>query len=47
MLTSFATHQYSMYGHVAQLADSEKKGIEEAGGSVDVYQYVLLPPGLC
>lgn len=29
-----------MYGHIAKLAEQEKKGIEEAGGSVDVYQYV-------
>lgn len=31
-----------MYGHIAQLAAAEKKGIEEAGGSADIYQYVLL-----
>jgi NAD(P)H dehydrogenase (quinone) len=29
-----------MYGHVAKLAEAEKKGIEEAGGSVDVFQCV-------
>jgi len=29
---------YSMYGHIHQLADAEKKGIEAAGGKVDVYQ---------
>jgi NAD(P)H dehydrogenase (quinone) len=29
---------YSMYGHIAQLAEAEKKGIEAAGGSVDIYQ---------
>ncbi|KAJ7760826.1 flavoprotein-like protein [Mycena maculata] len=29
---------YSMYGHIAKLADGVKKGIEEAGGSVTVYQ---------
>ena len=29
-----------MYGHVATLANAEKKGIEEAGGKVDVFQYV-------
>ena len=33
--------QYSMYGHIAKLAEAEKKGIEEAGGSVDVYQCVM------
>jgi len=29
---------YSMYGHIAKLAESEKAGIEEAGGKVDIYQ---------
>jgi len=29
---------YSMYGHVATLAEAEKKGIEKAGGSVDIFQ---------
>jgi len=29
---------YSMYGHIAKLAQAEKKGIESAGGSVDIYQ---------
>ncbi|KAI5776514.1 putative NADH-quinone oxidoreductase [Geopyxis carbonaria] len=29
---------YSMYGHIAQLAEAEKKGIEAAGGSADIYQ---------
>jgi len=29
---------YSMYGHIAKLAEHEKKGIEAAGGKVDVYQ---------
>lgn len=27
-----------MYGHVRQLAEAEKKGIEKAGGKVDLYQ---------
>ncbi|MCJ1373319.1 Minor allergen Alt a 7 [Loxospora ochrophaea] len=27
-----------MYGHIAQLAQAEKAGIEAAGGTVDVYQ---------
>jgi NAD(P)H dehydrogenase (quinone) len=31
---------YSMYGHVATLAEAEKKGIEQAGGVADIYQYV-------
>lgn len=30
--------QYSMYGHIKTLAEAEKKGIESAGGSVDIYQ---------
>lgn len=29
---------YSMYGHIRQLAEAEKKGIEKAGGTVDLYQ---------
>ena len=29
--------QYSLYGHIVQLAEAEKKGIEAAGGTVDVY----------
>jgi NAD(P)H dehydrogenase (quinone) len=29
---------YSMYGHIAKMAEAEKKGIEEAGGSVDIFQ---------
>ena len=28
-----------MYGHIAQLAQAEKKGIEEAGGTADLFQY--------
>lgn len=30
--------QYSTYGHIRQLVEAEKKGIEKAGGSVDVFQ---------
>jgi len=38
---------YSMYGHIKQLAEAEKKGIESAGGSVDVYQVQeTLPQGV-
>lgn len=33
-----------MYGHIQTLAAAEKQGIEDAGGSVDVYQYD--PPSL-
>ncbi|KZV63108.1 benzoquinone reductase [Peniophora sp. CONT] len=29
---------YSMYGHIAKLAEAEKAGIEAAGGSVTIYQ---------
>ncbi len=31
-----------MYGHIATLAKAEKEGIEEAGGKVDVFQYVMI-----
>lgn len=27
-----------MYGHIKQLAEAEKKGIEAAGGSADLFQ---------
>ncbi|RCK62305.1 Protoplast secreted protein 2 [Candida viswanathii] len=29
---------YSLYHHIAQLAEDEKKGIEAAGGQADIYQ---------
>jgi NAD(P)H dehydrogenase (quinone) len=29
---------YSMYGHIKTLAEAEKKGIESAGGTADLYQ---------
>ncbi|KKZ62191.1 minor allergen Alt a 7 [[Emmonsia] crescens] len=29
---------YSMYGHIQKLAEAEKRGIEAAGGTADVYQ---------
>lgn len=32
--------QYSMYGHIKQLAEAEKAGIEAAGGKADIFQYV-------
>ncbi|KAL6410046.1 Y20 protein [Ilyonectria robusta] len=36
---------YSMYGHVQQLAEAEKQGVEAAGGSADIYQIAeILPP---
>jgi NAD(P)H dehydrogenase (quinone) len=31
-----------MYGHIKQLADAEKKGIEAAGGEVTLYQYASI-----
>ncbi|KAM3446032.1 hypothetical protein MY3296_010049 [Beauveria thailandica] len=37
-MVKIAIVYYSMYGHIKQLADAEKKGIEKAGGTVDVYQ---------
>lgn len=38
--SSTNTHdsQYSTWGHIRQLAEAEKKGIEKAGGTVDLYQ---------
>ncbi|EHY54638.1 Minor allergen Alt a 7 [Exophiala dermatitidis] len=38
MAPKIAIVYYSMYGHVAKLALAEKKGIEEAGGTADLYQ---------
>ncbi|KAF8579647.1 benzoquinone reductase [Ramaria rubella] len=29
---------YSLYGHIAQLAEAEKKGIEAAGGTATIFQ---------
>ncbi|KAH9059562.1 NADH-quinone oxidoreductase [Lactarius vividus] len=29
---------YTLYGHIAKLAEAEKKGIESAGGSATIYQ---------
>ncbi|KAK3945473.1 flavoprotein-like protein [Diplogelasinospora grovesii] len=29
---------YSMYGHIRQMAEAEKAGIEKAGGTADLYQ---------
>lgn len=37
-MVKIAIVYYTMYGHVAKLAEAEKKGIESAGGKVDVYQ---------
>jgi len=38
MAPKIAIVYYSMYGHIAKLAEAEKQGIVEAGGSADVYQ---------
>ncbi|KAL1603556.1 flavodoxin-like fold protein [Paraconiothyrium brasiliense] len=38
MAPKIAIAYYSMYGHIRQLAEAEKKGIEEAGGSVTLFQ---------
>lgn len=38
MAPKIAIVYYSMYGHIAKLAEAEKKGIEAAGGSADMYQ---------
>ncbi|WBW73796.1 NAD(P)H dehydrogenase (quinone) [Schizosaccharomyces osmophilus] len=35
---TIAILMYSTYGHVAQLAEAEKKGIEAAGGKAVIYQ---------
>ena len=29
-----------MYGHIRQMAEAEKKGVEKAGFTADIYQYV-------
>lgn len=38
MAPKIAIVYYSMYGHIKHLAEAEKKGIEAAGGTADVYQ---------
>jgi NAD(P)H dehydrogenase (quinone) len=35
-----------MYGHVRQMAEAEKAGVEAAGGTADLYQYVFCCTGL-
>ncbi|KAK9370439.1 flavoprotein-like protein [Lipomyces kononenkoae] len=38
---------YSMYGHIATLAEAEKVGIEKAGGQATIYQVPeTLPPDI-
>ncbi|KAH0489302.1 hypothetical protein TgHK011_009739 [Trichoderma gracile] len=38
MAPKIAIVYYSMYGHIRQLAEAEKKGAEAAGAQVDIYQ---------
>jgi len=38
MAPRIAIIYYSMYGHIKTLAEAEKKGIEAAGGTADIYQ---------
>lgn len=38
MAPKIAIVYYSMYGHIGKLVEAEKKGIEKAGGTVDVFQ---------
>ncbi|ROT36355.1 flavo protein WrbA [Sodiomyces alkalinus F11] len=38
MAPRIAIVYYSMYGHIKQLAEAEKQGIEKAGGTADLYQ---------
>ncbi|KEZ43741.1 hypothetical protein SAPIO_CDS4375 [Scedosporium apiospermum] len=38
MAPKIAIVYYSMYGHIKQLAEAQKKGIEKAGGSADIFQ---------
>ncbi|KAI2783866.1 putative benzoquinone reductase [Daldinia loculata] len=38
MAPKIAIVYYSTYGHVRQLAEAEKRGIEKAGGTVDLFQ---------
>ncbi|KAF6844323.1 minor allergen Alt a 7 [Colletotrichum musicola] len=38
MAPKIAIVYYSMYGHIRQLAEAEKKGIEQAGGTADLFQ---------
>jgi NAD(P)H dehydrogenase (quinone) len=38
MAPKIAIVYYSMYGHIKQLVEAEKKGIEKAGGTADIFQ---------
>lgn len=37
-MVKIAIVYYSMYGHIKALAEAEKKGIEKAGGTADLFQ---------
>ena len=32
--------KYSMYGHIAKLAEAEKEGLKKAGIEADIFQFV-------
>ncbi|KZZ90758.1 minor allergen Alt a 7 [Moelleriella libera RCEF 2490] len=38
MAPKIAIVYYSMYGHIRQIAEAEKKGVEMAGGTADLFQ---------
>ena len=37
-MTKIAIIHYSLYGHVAQMSEAVKKGIESTGATCDIYQ---------
>jgi multimeric flavodoxin WrbA len=37
-MTKIAIIYYSMYGHIATMAESVKKGVEAGGATCDIYQ---------
>ena len=37
-MTKIAIVYYSMYGHIATMAEAVKKGVEAGGASVDIFQ---------
>ena len=37
-MTKIAIIYYSMYGHVATMAEALKKGVEEGGATCDIYR---------
>lgn len=38
LLLTYGCIQYSMYGHIKQMAEAELAGVKSAGGSADLYQ---------